>query len=216
MIFRRPRTDEYEVYEALVDYPLQTHAWKNFREEMGIDVTQLVGFEQSQMKAALQVFFHPVPKLPYMIGNYSKGTAPDKTMLKALYELGQEKKAIFIKIEPNYSMPPQSQEAIESLKTLLLDNGCVEGRALFTPYTFIVDLTQTEEAILEQMKAKTRYNIGVAEKHGVQIVEDSTNEGFEDYLHLLKLTTKRQQFYAHTENYQRKMWEHMHLSLIHI
>jgi lipid II:glycine glycyltransferase (peptidoglycan interpeptide bridge formation enzyme) len=96
---------------------------------------------------------------------------------------------------------------LDGLQAFLLEHDCQVGRALFTPYTFILDLTKSEEDLLAQMKPKTRYNLRLAQKHGVQIVEDSTEAGFQDYLKLLKETTKRQGFYAHTENYQRKMWE---------
>lgn len=209
MIYRRPRVDEFDAFEALAQYPLQSTAWGNFREDTDIDVTRLVGFDDAKMVSQMQVFIHPVPKLPFSIGNYSKGEMPSEIMLKALYELGQEKKAIFIKLEPNISAPPYSGEELLKLKEFLLDHGCEVGRAFFTPYTFILDLTQTEEQILDNMKPKTRYNIKIAEKHDVKIIEDSTNEGFEDYLKLLKETTQRQQFYAHSEEYQRKMWQHM-------
>lgn len=209
MIYRRPREDEYQAYEALAGYPLQATAWGNFREEMGIRTVRLVGFEETQMQSAMQIFFHPLPNLPWTVGNYSKGERPTEVMLKALYELGQNEKAIFIKLEPNVSSPPLTQEELGEIKTFLLSHGCELGRAFFTPYTFILDLTKSEEEIMAGMKPKTRYNIGVAQKHGVQIVEDNSEAGFEEYLKLLELTTKRQHFFAHTQKYQRKMWEHM-------
>jgi lipid II:glycine glycyltransferase (peptidoglycan interpeptide bridge formation enzyme) len=209
MIYRQPRENEHQAYEDLAEYPLQSTAWGNFREEMGIDVERLIGFDDSQMVSQAQVFFHPIPKLPYTIGNFPRGRRVDWVMLQALKELGSLKRAIFIKIEPNVATPQYSAEQVEELRSFLLQNGCEPGRAFFTPFTFVLDLTKSEEKLLEQMKPKTRYNIKVAEKYGVEIVEDSSEQGFEDYLNLLKLTIKRQQFYAHTDKYQRTMWQHM-------
>jgi lipid II:glycine glycyltransferase (peptidoglycan interpeptide bridge formation enzyme) len=59
------------------------------------------------------------------------------------------------------------------------------------------------------MKSKTRYNVRLAEKRGVRVVEDSTDAGFAEYLTLLEKTTKRQQFYAHTRDYHANMWQTM-------
>ena len=64
-------------------------------------------------------------------------------------------------------------------------------RHLMPEATRIIDLTQTEEQILAQMKPKGRYNIGVAEKNGVTVgdVED-----IDAFYELLKATGGRDGF----------------------
>jgi lipid II:glycine glycyltransferase (peptidoglycan interpeptide bridge formation enzyme) len=209
MIYRKPRVDEWEKYENLARHPLQSKAWGDFREATGVEVVRLVGFDSERMVSQMQLTLHPIPKLPYKIGYYPKGTWPDEVQLATLKELGKQEGVIFIKLEPNVSMPPYQENDLNGLKELLLDNGCEAGRAMFTPYSYLIDLTQSEEELLAQMRPKTRYNIRLAEKKGVVIEEDSTESGFEDYLKLLQLTTNRQQFYAHDESYQRSMWTHL-------
>jgi lipid II:glycine glycyltransferase (peptidoglycan interpeptide bridge formation enzyme) len=81
------------------------------------------------------------------------------------------------------------------------------SRPLFTKYTFVLDLTKTEEELLQQMHPKTRYNIKVAQKHGVLVKEEFSDNAFADYVQLTQETTSRQGFYAHTPQYHRKMWE---------
>lgn len=210
MIYRPPRLDEYEAYEKLALHPLQSMAWGNFRETTGVKVDRLIGFEEDAMVAQMQVTFHPIPKVPYTVGYYPKGRWPDEIALNALRELGKRNKAIMVKMEPDISMPPYKLADLEGLQAFLTEHGCEVGRALFTPYTFVIDLLKTEADLLASMKSKTRYNVRLAQKRGVQIVEDSTDKGFGEYLELLKLTTKRQQFYAHTEKYQQNMWKYMH------
>jgi lipid II:glycine glycyltransferase (peptidoglycan interpeptide bridge formation enzyme) len=206
MIYRKPRLDEEEAYESKAEHPLQSKAWGDFREKTGVQVERLIGFDEKSLVTQMQITFHPIPHLPYTVGYYPKGKWPDEVALAALKELGKRNRAILIKLEPDVSMPPYTTADLEGLQAFLLEHGCEVGRALFTPYTFILDLTKSEEELLAQMKPKTRYNLRVAQKHGVQIVEDSTDKGFGDYLTLLKETTKRQGFYAHSESYQRKMW----------
>jgi lipid II:glycine glycyltransferase (peptidoglycan interpeptide bridge formation enzyme) len=57
------------------------------------------------------------------------------------------------------------------------------------------------------MHPKTRYNIKVALRHKIEITQDNSDEAFETYLKLTKETTRRQEFYAHDEQYHRLMWQ---------
>ncbi len=57
------------------------------------------------------------------------------------------------------------------------------------------------------MHSKTRYNIKVALKHEVKILEDNSDKAFEEYLRLTRETTRRQKFFAHSERYHKLMWE---------
>jgi lipid II:glycine glycyltransferase (peptidoglycan interpeptide bridge formation enzyme) len=56
------------------------------------------------------------------------------------------------------------------------------------------------------MHPKTRYNIGVAKKKGVEVYESIKNADFETYLKLYFETTKRQKYFGHTPSYHRKVW----------
>lgn len=78
---------------------------------------------------------------------------------------------------------------------------------LFTKYNFLLDVQPPEETLLKNMHHKTRYNIRVAQKHGVTIVEDNSDNGFEKFWHLTEETTKRQKFYAHTKHYHQTQRE---------
>lgn len=217
MIYRHPRADEYETFDSYATHPLQSFAWGEFRHQTGVDVERLVGFEGEDLVSQLQLTFHPIPQIGNTIGYYPKGSWPDEVMLAALKEMGKRKKAIFIKLEPNISTPPKNQADIQGLREFLVENGCVLGRPMFTPYSFILDLRKSEDDLLAQMKSKTRYNIKIAQKHDVKIVEDTSEQGFSDYLNLLKLTTNRQGFYAHTEAYHKSMWNALsQTKMVHI
>jgi lipid II:glycine glycyltransferase (peptidoglycan interpeptide bridge formation enzyme) len=97
---------------------------------------------------------------------------------------------------------------------LLHKNNCVQGKTLFTPTTFWIDLTPSEEKLMASFNPKTRYNIRLAQKKGVTVIEDNSDEAFEKYLELTRETVQRQGFYAHTEHYHRLMWNTLHRSLI--
>lgn len=80
--------------------------------------------------------------------------------------------------------------------------------------TLLLDLTLSEEELLAQMKQKGRYNIKLAEKKGVTVeVFQPDSEGFEKALYafyaILKDTSKRDRFSAHTKEYYHRMLEHL-------
>src|SRR3989344_5707281 len=74
---------------------------------------------------------------------------------------------------------------------------------------FLKDFGKSEEELLGGFHPKTRYNIRVAERHGVRVVEEDTRKAFEKYLTLTEQTAGRQNFFAHTERYHKLMWKHL-------
>lgn len=203
--------DQKKDFNQAVSHPLQSWQWGEFRKKTGMKVVRLGVFQKNTLIKGFQLTIHPVPYTNYTIGYLPKGIPPDKTILKALTEIGQENNCLFIKMEPNILAPNQK------LHQFLLENGCQIGRPLFTKYTFCLDLTKPEKEILSSMKSKTRYNIRLSEKKGVQVIEDNSREAFEAYLELLWETTQRQKFYAHTQDYHRKMWQTLaHTGMYHL
>jgi peptidoglycan pentaglycine glycine transferase (the first glycine) len=64
-----------------------------------------------------------------------------------------------------------------------------------------IDLRPSEAAILAQMKPKGRYNIGVARRHGVAIVEDTSAQGLADFQSIYEETAVRQGMEAKPNDY---------------
>jgi len=162
----------------MTGHPLQSPAWGDFRKAMGIDVVRLNNW---------LITFHKIPLIPWTIGYFPKGPKPSQKMIELLLDLGRKKRAIFIQLEPNAVVHFKFQISNFKLKP--------SHHPLFTKYTFVLDLTKSEEELLKTMHPKTRYNIKVAQKHGVIVKEDNT--AFEAYLTLTQETTARQGFYAH-------------------
>lgn len=72
--------------------------------------------------------------------------------------------------------------------------------------TLVINLTKTEEELLAEMHQKTRYNIRLAEKKGVKIIE-AGKEKFEEFWNLLDQTSDRDQFRPHGRDYYQAMLE---------
>lgn len=207
MILRPILENEKEIFNAVVDHPLQSWQWGEFKQKEGVTVERIGFFDGNRLKKGLQVFFHKIPHTSYTMGYFPKGPMPDEDQLAALKQLAKQNNAVAIKLEPNVCHPVDADSGHEEIKKLLLSHGCREGKPLFTRYTFVLSLEPSLDALANQLKSKTRYNIHLAEKKGVTIVENSTDEGLKTHLEILAETTKRQGFFAHSPKYFQDMWE---------
>ena len=187
--------------DTVATHPIQSWIWGEFRNAWGNEV---VRFNFGQ------ITLHKIPFLNYKIGIFEKGPVPTKEMLQELQAYGRKNNLIFIKLEPNFVKDSYDIARFEKLINLLKINGCVKGRRLFTPESFWIDLTKSEEELLKSFSSKTRYNIRVAQRHGVVVKENNSPNAFEKYLELTFETSKRQGFFAHTKKYHRLMWKYLH------
>ena len=120
-------------------------------------------------------------------------------ILIEIHQLAKKEKAIFVRLS-----------AYAPLKA----GKSATGRQAFTvarhdnqPQTsLILDLNQSEEDILKQMKSKGRYNIKVAQKHNVTVESSSDVDTFH---HLLSSTGYRDHFGIHPKSYYQKMLQAM-------
>lgn len=208
MLLRPITEDEKARYNQVVHHPLQSWEWGEFRKKTGVEVERIGFFQGGQLQKAIEITFHPIPFLGKTAGYLPKGDMPDQEQLAAIKQIGKQHNALFIKIEPNVAAKVSATTSAHTkVGEFLMEQGAVPGKPLFTKYTFQLDLTQPEEKLYANLKQKTRYNINVAYKKGVTIVEDSSEQGIETYLEILAETTKRQGFYAHGPEYFREMWK---------
>ena len=107
---------------------------------------------------------------------------------------------IFLKIEPDENFPADLN---------LIDSEFKKSTKEIQPSeTVILDLRKSEEELLKEMKQKTRYNIGVAEKHGIKIEEKGD---FEPFWKLLEETASRDKFHLHPKKYYEEMLKNLNL-----
>jgi lipid II:glycine glycyltransferase (peptidoglycan interpeptide bridge formation enzyme) len=182
----------------MAPHPLQTWEWGEFRKKWG---NEIIRTDYGQLT------LHKLPFTPYKIGMFIKGPTPTKKILDDLKKLSKKEKLIFIKLEPSVF---KSKKSIKLLK----QNGAIPGKTLFTPTSFWVDLTMGEEDLMKSFQSKTRYNIRLAQRKGVEVHEDNSDNAFEKYIKLTRETVERQGFYAHSEKYHRLMWKTLHTDMV--
>lgn len=161
---------------------LQSFEWGEFQTIMGNKVIrlggngwQVQGFEH-QLGLGFKYFY--IPRLG--INNVG---------IKELVEFCGKNKYAFLRIEP--------------LKQLSYALGPVAYTHNRQPkQTLVLDLTKTEEEILALMHPKTRYNIHIAERHGVVISQEKNADIF---WQLNLETTTRDSFRSHDKKYYERM-----------
>jgi lipid II:glycine glycyltransferase (peptidoglycan interpeptide bridge formation enzyme) len=188
-----------EIYDSVIIHPVQTWDWGEFQKSQGHSIYRYGVYDsKGDIKTAFTVSFHTIPKTKYSIGTILRGPKITEEILKTVRKIAQDQNAIFVKFEPDIS----KTEASMNFPNLL-----VSPKVAFYPHTFKVDLTKTEEELLVNMHPKTRYNVRVANRYGVEVKEVTNDKGFEIYLKLLFDTTKRQGFYLHSQKYHRDLWK---------
>ena len=194
------------IFDKLARHPLQSWAWGEFRKQTGVEVLRLIQEHDKRAQEVYQITWHKIPKIMSYIGYCPKSAIPDAEAMKTIMKEASQKGAIVVKFEPNERDLESSRIQVKELAGIY---DFKPGKALFTRYTFQLDISKSEEEILKKMNQKTRYNVRLAEKKGVKIVEDNSEPAFEEYWKLTEETTRRQKFFAHGKNYHRKMWQTM-------
>lgn len=185
------------IYNKLATHVIQSWEWGEFRKSLRIPLLRFGIYKNGKLSRAFQLTLHKIPFINQSVGYLPKGPTPDKELSDALKKIGKENKCAFIKIEPD----------IESLVESLSSDFHLSPKPLFTKYNFVLDLTKPEEELMKNMHPKTRYNIKVAQKHGVKVEERTDDVAFKIYLKLYFETTKRQGYHGHNKHYHKQVWE---------
>lgn len=140
-------------------------------------------------------------------GNLQKILEISKIFLEELKKIGGEEKAMVIR----FDLPFAQDKIFSNLNLAKL--GLQRSYKDIQPRTTLVlDLRKTEEELLAQMKSKTRYNIGLAEKKNIEIkifslTENQAEEGLSSFFQLLSETAKRDNFSLHPRSHYQNLLE---------
>lgn len=109
--------------------------------------------------------------------------------------------ALFLKIEPaNQDLDFKAQNFKQKTFSSVLK--IIPSPDVQPRRTLVLDLKKTPEELLSAMHQKTRYNIRLAERKGVQITKGDIND-FAEFWRLMKMTSERDAFRLHNqEHYQ--------------
>lgn len=195
LIIREILPEEREKYNQTVNHILQSYEWGEFRENSGIKIVRLGVFDNQKIINGLQLTIHFLPKTNFTIGYLPRPKELTSPLIEAVTKIGKENNCIFIKIESSGS------GAAEQRSNQAISN------SILPRYTFHLDLTQSEDEIMKKMHEKTRYNIRLAQRHGLLVRQGESLDDLKIFLRLQKETAKRQNFEVKPHAYFQKMWK---------
>jgi lipid II:glycine glycyltransferase (peptidoglycan interpeptide bridge formation enzyme) len=103
--------------------------------------------------------------------------------------------------------PPWHTEGADTAAPLVHAPFSRSAADVQSPDTALIDLTADEDAILDRMKSKGRYNIRLAHKRGVR-VRSGGAENLEQFYALYQETARRDGISIHALSYYRTLFAH--------
>lgn len=198
---------EYNQFIAASDSGsfLQSYDWGQWQISLGREVYRYWITDENQKRiSAVQLIKMPLPLGKfYLYAPYGPVTDLGLKIedLRFLEQGIKEKfpEAVFVRIEPKDSTIFQS-----------LNLSIFKSPNIQPGKTLIIDISQTEEELLKQMHPKTRYNIRLAEKHGVEIKDEfdiTIGHGLfaQEATALIVETATRQGYKGYGNNYYQQL-----------
>ena len=186
---------------------LQASLWRDFLQKRGFCTWQLAVIENQEIIATCLAYevklplgksYLYAPKGPVFadgLGGDLRREAMELILSKFrdLTIATKKRQEIFCKIE------------LSEHKDLLV--GFIKSHDLQARDTLILDLKKDHEKLLSEMHAKTRYNIALAKRKGVEISFSNKEEDIKYFLKLVGDTAKRNQISSHSAEHYGLLWQ---------
>lgn len=191
-----------ELLLSSTEFPhyMQSSGWGESKSHSDWPASRCV-VETKSGQLPIQVFSRTVPGLgrihyaPEVSGITTNNIAALTMKVRAEYGKG-----LAFKLE---MFEPYSEELLKAF----LKNGWVKANSVQHRTTVIVDLTGTEEEVFGRIKKRARYEVRVAQKHGVVVKKvDPNTENFNKLDNLMGITAQRTGAYFRKSEYANKYW----------
>lgn len=196
--------DEWDAFVRRASFPhefLESWAWGSFQEQTAKRVERLVVHRDGATVAVallvphttrLRKSFFLVPRGPVLDPRLSEDDERGvwRELLASIDHV-RSADTMFLKTEPNCRPPA--------------DLGLEPGTPVHPELTLLLDLRKSEDELLADMHPKTRYNIRLSERKGVEVRWSRSPEDLEAFLSMLQATARRQGIGVFPSAYYRTM-----------
>lgn len=185
---------------------LQCWGWGDFQKSLDNKVCRFAVVNgEGQFQAAILVVKHELP-FEYNYLYCPRGPVIHilelqdlESLFAEIKKIAREDKSFMVRIDPPWAIGNEKR---------LLDLGFRKSDYEVQPKcSLVINLNQSEQDLLAQMKQKTRYNIGLAQKKGIQVRISDEIADLEYFWQLIKQTAKRDGFHSHPKEHYKKMFE---------
>lgn len=171
-----------------------SYDWQDILSKEGRRTERLAVMSDDKVVAVATAIYYPLPLgQRYVfcpIGPILDSKTDTNKIFDVLKKYFKKQKCTFFRVENQTENPKKFWEG--KVK---------KSRDINPQTTLVLNLAQTTDELLKQMHPKTRYNIRLAEKHGLTV---KTEKNLDTFLNLLKKTGVRDGFRLHqTTHYQK-------------
>lgn len=129
-----------------------------------------------------------------------------RNIMEDIKKAAKENGAVLLRIEPFWEENEETKAALKKEGFKRLDHDINPAQ------TLVLDISKSEDEILNQMHHKWRYNIHLAGKKGIAVKMVKSQDGdfekyFEDFYSLMAKMSARQGIKSHLKEYYRKQLE---------
>ena len=162
----------------------QSPEWAKVNELIGHEVVIESGIVMI-IKSAKRARYLEIPCGPLI--DFADKALVEKTFAR-IREVAKSHHCAFVRFRPQLLDTPENQKTLEAL------GAKIAPMHLAASHTVMIDLTQSEDDLLKNMRRQTRYEVRKAEKQGI-VVEKSTDEkAFREFFEVQQETASRQHF----------------------
>lgn len=203
---------------------MQSPEWAKVKTDWKNELI-VVKDDNEKIKGTMSILLRKVPMFNRYIMYAPRGFVCDIHNKKTLKELTEKAKEVAKKYKAFiFRLDPDILQNDEEFKSIIKELGYKTksnikniNQVIQPKYVFRLDLRgKTEEELLKSFESKTRYNIRLATKKGVQI-RTGSREDLETFYNIMKTTGSRDDFFIRPLEYFEKIYDEMgpeHVKLI--
>lgn len=197
---------------------LQTWDWGDFKSRWGWRPTRFLFEKNGQPVAAAQILQRRLPRTSLSVTYVPKGPALDYADIplwgdvsSVLEEQAKRQNTLFVKIDPDVWMAygtedsPPLPHAKAVLDTLSERGWRQSAEQIQFKNSVVIDLKPDEDALLANMKAKTRYNVRLTGRRGVNVCVGVEND-LKTFYDMYYETSQRDRFLIRSPAYYLDVW----------
>jgi peptidoglycan pentaglycine glycine transferase (the first glycine) len=220
MFARLIGADERENYNEFIRkaekcHFLQSYEWGELKAKTGWEPIRIIIEEDDHVIGAVQILKRKLPLMGKSIFYAPRGPVLNydndehiRELMKKLKSIARQHNAVFLKIDPDISVAnPQYEEMLERFGFKKHSKG-KNFEGVQPRFVFRLNIDMAEEDLLASFEAKTRYNIRLAQRKGVEIISDCTKDHLRVFYDILKVTAERDKYMIRAYSYYEDIWEH--------
>jgi peptidoglycan pentaglycine glycine transferase (the first glycine) len=175
---------------------MQSSAWAAFKRLEGYATRRFGLFEQGVLCGGGSLLHYSLPGEPGFAlcpegpvlpwHDTARAREGLRHLLAATEQMATSESVLGLRIEPH--LPPPRPSLLRNWTRAPVD---------LTPvHTLMLDITQSDDGLLAQMHSKGRYNLRLAQRHGIQVRESREARDVHRFYVLFEDTARRNEFFA--------------------